>query len=174
MTSEARVAQQEEGIQQVVEGVARGVFPIRMDVGDGLHLAVLDRVTAFLEGLGYGVCSEYPVTHAHYCLRQDWTSRRAGRMDLVAYGHGHTIAVEFDTGGVIKARTAEKLVDSDTDYSIGISYGGVFRPSLGFATRDRFREALSHASRRGRPTRAWFIIVVRGIVEEVDLAAYDR
>lgn len=156
-------------VSAVVGEVAEGIFGIRKDRGNELHLCVLSRVAGTLESLGYAVFSEYPVTHSHYLQRQDWTLSRSGRMDLIAVCSDHRIAVEFDTDGILKKKTAEKLVESGTDYSIGISYGGCFRPSLGFATRDRIREALAHSRREGRPRRMWFIIVVRRVMEEVAL-----
>lgn len=158
-----------QDIALAVDAIAHSVFPIRMDRADGLHLCVLNAVTKSLEARGYSVWSEHAVSHSHYCLKQDWTAKRHGRMDLIAYGRDHRIAIEFDTDGVLKPKTAEKLAEPGVEYSVGISYGGCYKPSLGFATRDRIREALVHAARKDRPRRMWFIIIVRKILEEICL-----
>jgi hypothetical protein len=74
---------------------------------------------------------------------------------------------------VLKAKTAEKLAEPGADYSVGISYDGCLRHRLGFATRDRLLGTLAHAGRKARPRRIWFIIIVRRLVEEVDLSLCD-
>jgi hypothetical protein len=73
-----------QDIALAVGAVAGSVFPIRMDREDGLHLCVLNAVTQALEARGHAVWSEHSVTHSHFCLKQDWTMKRYGRMDLIA------------------------------------------------------------------------------------------
>jgi hypothetical protein len=169
MDPEAHHVVTAKDIHLIVNEIANNVFNIRRNREDELHLFVLNTVTSVLEAHGYNVYSEYPITHSHYYLKQDWTMNKNGYMDLMAINKEHRIAIEFDTDGILKKKSIEKLVESNTEYSIGISYGGSFRPSLGFATKDKIRDVLSHAVKTECPKKMWFIIIVRKILEEVDL-----
>jgi hypothetical protein len=153
-----------DGTFPLIEDLKEVCFNVPLHDQTYLHSTLLDGLMDLFISRGFLVERERFVSHSHYYRTWMMPLKKKGFIDLYAFNDHWKVAIEFDTGNILKCRSIEKLLESGADIAIGIAGARCAAPVL----QSNIRKVMKASEYAGPiKNKFWIILLGKRVAEEI-------